>query len=289
MDRPAHPIQGSKKPPLPKPPTGGGTTDWAKVAQWYDALVGDEGSEYQREVVMPGALRLLDFEGRGLGGKSVLDVACGQGVFSRQLQGRGAVVTGIDAADELIAAAKERGSESAAHAGPEINYLLGDARELKGLDDAAFDLAVCLLAIQNIHPSGAVFKAVSRVLKPGGKFVVVMMHPAFRSPKSTHWGWIPDGEKGAAGGVQFRRVDKYLTPRKEPIVTHPGMKTGEYTWTFHQPIGEYINEARKAGMLIDAMEEWPSHKVSTSGPRAGAENTARKEIPMFMALRAVKM
>jgi hypothetical protein len=36
------------------------------------------------------------------------------------------------------------------------------------------------------------------------------------------------------------------------------------------------------------MEEWPSHKQSTSGPRAPAENTARKEIPMFLALRAVK-
>ena len=41
-------------------------------------------------------------------------------------------------------------------------------------------------------------------------------------------------------------------------------------------------------MLVDAMEEWPSHKVSTSGPRAPAENVARKEIPMFLALRAVK-
>jgi hypothetical protein len=37
------------------------------------------------------------------------------------------------------------------------------------------------------------------------------------------------------------------------------------------------------------MEEWPSHKTSTSGPRAAAENTARKEIPMFMAIRAVRV
>jgi hypothetical protein len=42
-------------------------------------------------------------------------------------------------------------------------------------------------------------------------------------------------------------------------------------------------------LLIDALEEWPSHKTSTSGPRAAAENTARKEIPMFLALRAVKI
>ena len=45
---------------------------------------------------------------------------------------------------------------------------------------------------------------------------------------------------------------------------------------------------RNAGLLIDALEEWPSHKTSTSGPRAAAENQARKEIPMFLALRARK-
>ena len=46
---------------------------------------------------------------------------------------------------------------------------------------------------------------------------------------------------------------------------------------------------RNAGLLVDAIEEWPSHKTSTSGPRAAAENAARKEIPMFMAIRAVKV
>jgi hypothetical protein len=40
--------------------------------------------------------------------------------------------------------------------------------------------------------------------------------------------------------------------------------------------------------LVDAMEEWPSHKQSTSGPRAAAENVARREIPMFLAIRALK-
>jgi hypothetical protein len=50
-----------------------------------------------------------------------------------------------------------------------------------------------------------------------------------------------------------------------------------------------VKALRNAGLLIDAMEEWPSHKTSTSGPRAAAENSARKEIPMFMAIRAVKV
>jgi hypothetical protein len=114
--------------------------------------------------------------------------------------------------------------------------------------------------------------------------VIVMMHPCFRGPKETHWGW-DDAKK-----VQYRRVDRYLLPRKSPIVANPGKKAeSEYTWTFHKPIEAYVKAMRQAGLLIDAMEEWPSHKVSTSGPRAAAENTARKEIPMFLAIRAIKV
>jgi hypothetical protein len=72
-------------------------------------------------------------------------------------------------------------------------------------------------------------------------------------------------------------------------VTRPGIDAGTYTWTFHKPIEAYVKALRNAGLLIDALEEWPSHKTSTSGPRAHAENVSRKEIPMFLAIRAVKV
>ncbi len=267
----------------PSKPAAKTPTDWSAAADWYDNLVGDEGSEYHREVVLPGTLKLLG----EVGGKRVLDVACGQGVLSRMLHGRGAIVSGVDAAEGLIAAARERNASLDTAVVPAPDFALADATSLAGVSEDTFELAACVLAIQNIHPLQPVFAEVAKRLKVGGAFVVVMMHPAFRSPKATFWGWEPSAE--GASGVQFRRVDKYLTPRKEPIVMHPGKKTGEYTWTFHRPIGDYVNAARKAGLLTDAMEEWPSHKVSDSGPRAPAENVSKKEIPMFLALRCVKV
>ena len=48
------------------------------------------------------------------------------------------------------------------------------------------------------------FKGVARALNSGGIFVIVMMHPHFRGPKETSWGW---DEKQK---TQFRRVDRYL-------------------------------------------------------------------------------
>jgi ubiquinone/menaquinone biosynthesis C-methylase UbiE len=247
-------------------------TDWGGVAQWYDQLVGDEGSEYQREVVLPGVIRLLAPNA----GESMLDIACGQGVLARMLLERGVKVTGVDASRELIATARQRSD-------PAITYQVGDARQLDLLPAEEFAAAACVLAIQNIHPIQGVFGGVARALKPGGRFVIAMMHPHFRGPKETSWGW---DEKNT---VQFRRVDRYLIPRKSPIVAHPGKSAGTYTWTFHKPLEHYIKAARQAGLLIDALEEWPSHKTSTSGPRAAAENRAREEIPLFLAMRALKI
>ena len=263
-----------------KPPAGprrkdGPRTDWGGVAEWYDRLVGDEGSEYHRQVVHPGVLRLLGARP----GESVLDVACGQGVLARLLHEKGAQVTGVDAAAELVRAARQRGPQW-------IRYHVADARELANLPfltPESFDAAACVLAIQNIQPIQPVFEGVHKLLRHGGRFVVVMMHPAFRSPKETRWGW--DEQEG----VQFRRVERYLLPRKSPIVTHPGKTPDVYTWTFHRPIGAYVKALRNSGLLVDALEEWESHKTSEPGPRAAAENQARKEIPMFLSLRAVKV
>jgi ubiquinone/menaquinone biosynthesis C-methylase UbiE len=247
-------------------------TDWGDVAEWYDQLVGEAGSEYHREVVIPGVLRLLALQP----GDRAIDIACGQGVLCRILHERGVEATGVDAARELIAAARQRGPDA-------IRYDVADARELAFLPPAHFTAAACVLAVQNIHPIQPMFDGVARLLRPAGRFVIVMMHPAFRGPKETSWGW------DEANRVQYRRVDRYLLPRKSPIVTHPGKSAGGYTWTFHKPLESYVKSLRNAGLLVDALEEWPSHKNSAPGPRAAAENTARKEIPPFLALRALKL
>ena len=264
--RPAGPSRPHEKSPSAPP------TAWSDAADWYDQLVGDAGSEYHQKVVLPGVMRLLAVQKND----AVLDVACGQGVLCRLLQSSGAEVTGIDAAEPLIRIARNRGPAA-------ICYHVSNALDLSFLPAAHYAAAACVLAIQNIHPIAPVFTAVQRVLKPGGRLVMVLNHPSFRGPKETSWGW--DEKRG----IQYRRVDRYLVPRKAPIVTNPGSAPGTYTWTFHKPLEAYVKALGAAGLLIDAIEEWPSHKTSEPGGRSAAENTARKEIPLFMAIRAVKV
>lgn len=252
--------------PKPRP-----NADWSQAADWYDQLVGDSGSEYHQAVVLPGVLRLLGLQP----GRRAIDVACGQGVLCRMLAARGIETTGIDASDAMIQAALARGPRT-------IRYQVADARKAGGFPADYFHAAACVLAIQNMNPPQPVFAGIARVLAPGGRLVVVMTHPCFRGAKESSWGW------DEARKIQYRRVDRYLLPRKTPIVTRPGKDIGQYTWTFHRPIEQYVKALARCGLLIDALEEWPSHKTSDSGPRAPAENAARKEIPLFLALRAVK-
>src|ERR1700709_128501 len=121
-----------RKPPAKSPLPKSARTDWGNVAGWYDQLVGESGSEYHREVVLPGVLRLLALQP----GDSAVDIACGQGVLCRILQDRDIRWTGIDAAAELIRAARERGPDP-------IRYFVGDARDPKFLPAESFAAAAC--------------------------------------------------------------------------------------------------------------------------------------------------
>lgn len=243
-----------------------------EVARWYDAAVGTRGGEYQREVIFPQVFRLLDLKK----GECLLDVACGQGAFCRTAEKLGLSVTGVDASSQLIQLARKR-------SGKRIRYLVGDARQLDTLTADSFDAAACILAIQNIDPVEPVFAGCSRLLRPGGQMVVVMNHPSFRIPRQSGWGW--DEERK----LQYRWVDRYLTPAKTPIQIHPGSDPSVIAWTFHRPLQDYVAAMVKHGLLITAVEEWSSHRASQQGPRARAENRARKEIPLFLALRAIKI
>ena len=54
-------------------------TSWGNVADWYDDLLESSQETYQSEVILPNLMRLV----KPATGLTVLDLACGQGYFSR--------------------------------------------------------------------------------------------------------------------------------------------------------------------------------------------------------------
>ncbi|KAF0133530.1 MAG: hypothetical protein FD145_1257 [Candidatus Saganbacteria bacterium] len=249
-------------------------TNWDNAAEWYNELVSDEGSDYQKNVIFPNAIRLLSIEKE----EKLIDIACGQGVFSRILAKSGAEVFGLDASFEMIKFAKERSKGI-----KNLKFFNGDARNLKQFNDNYFDVAVCVLALQNIDPIENVISSTSRILKDGGKFLLVINHPCFRVPKRSEWG-IDEKKK-----IQYRRIDKYLSSFNMPIKMHPGYDPSEITWTFHRPLSKYVELLGENKLAVIKLEEWISHRKSKPGKRKREEDMARNEIPLFLAVLAKKI
>ena len=245
-------------------------TSWGEVAQWYDGVVEGDDS-YQQKVIAPNLMRLLALKE----GERILDLACGQGFFARTIAETGAQVFGVDISKELVAVAKQKGTER-------IEYHVAPAHKLDFLKEQSVEKGICVLALQNMENYQEVLREVSRVLVDGGKFYLVLNHPAFRIPKESEWGY--DEEKG----VQYRRLDRYISEGREEIEMHPGKQSKEVTVSFHRPLQSYFKAFEKAGFAVTRMEEWMSHRKSDSGPRAKAENRARGEFPLFACFELVK-
>jgi ubiquinone/menaquinone biosynthesis C-methylase UbiE len=247
-------------------------TSWEKVASWYDAHLEEDADTYQAKVILPNLTRMLELSGK----ERLLDIACGQGFFTRSFAKAAKHIEGCDLSASLIAYAKAHSAD--------IPFTVCDAAKLSFAKDASFDVAYCVLALQNVEKADLAVKEAARVLAKGGRFVFVLNHPAFRIPKSSSWGF------DAKENVQYRRVDRYLTPSKEKIDMTPGKRSDkEYTVSFHRSLQDYMKLLRAAGLAAVRMEEWISHKKSGAGPRRKAEDIARKEFPLFLAVEAKKL
>lgn len=250
-------------------------TSWGPVAEWYDDLLeGGEGT-YQKEVILPNLLRLVELQKD----KNVLDIACGQGFFSRAFAEKGAKVTGVDISPELITYAQQ-------HSSKDISYFVNSAEVLTDIKDASFDGSVIVLALQNIEHIQTALQEAARTLKSQGSLHIVLNHPAFRIPGRSDWSWDEKTQ------TQFRRIDAYMSERTNSIDMTPGEKNltkKKYTVSFHRPLQVYFKALNKAGFTVSRLEEWISHKKSQKGPRGAEEDRIRKEIPMFLYIEAKKM
>lgn len=249
----------------------GTQTGWGNVATWYDGHLKDDDT-YHAKVVVPNLTRIVALKP----GESLLELGCGQGYVLENFLQYSNNLTGVDIGAELIDIAKKRNAK--------IDYLVASADDASILKGKTYDAIIIVLALQNMKNLSAVVENLSRLLKKGGRVVLVINHPAFRIPQ--HSDWLYDDKKG----VQSRKVDRYMSETEISIDMTPGKKTNkEMTVSFHRPLQVYSKAFAKQGFAITRIEEWISHKESQKGPRSEMENAARKEFPMFMCLEVRKI
>lgn len=240
--------------------------NWDSSERWYSSCVGEKGHYYHQAVVLPNALRLLGKTG------SLLDLGCGQGVLARHLDD--IEYCGIDNSKALIDAAKRMT--------PGKQFVVADAAGVIPIEKRDFDRACFILSLQNIENGEGAIDTAGRHLKRQGKLLIVLNHPCFRIPRQSDWG-IDDKAK-----LQYRRMNCYMSPLKIPIQTTPSKgEESEMTFSYHHPLSDYAKWLQKKKFAIAAMEEWCSDKKS-EGAKAKMEDRARREIPLFLAILAVK-
>jgi 2-polyprenyl-6-hydroxyphenyl methylase/3-demethylubiquinone-9 3-methyltransferase len=140
---------------------------------------------------------------RPLGGKRALDVGCGAGLLAEPLVRLGAVVTGLDAAPENIAAAQ-------AHAQGQHLAIDYRATPVEEMADTGYDLVTSMEVIEHVADPAAFIAALAAKLAPDG---LMILSTPNRTPLS-RLAMITIGE--SVGGIPKGTHDwhKFITPEE---------------------------------------------------------------------------
>ncbi|MCB2060766.1 MAG: bifunctional 2-polyprenyl-6-hydroxyphenol methylase/3-demethylubiquinol 3-O-methyltransferase UbiG [Novosphingobium sp.] len=152
-----------------------------------------------------------------LAGKRALDVGCGAGLLCEPLARLGAEVTGVDAAEENIAAAREH----AAGSNLAIDYHCGDVATL-GL--SGFDLVSSLEVVEHVADKQAFISALAAAMKPDG--LMVLSTPN-RTPQSRLL-MVGAAERLGAIPRGTHDWDDFVTPGElRDLLANAGLVMGE--------------------------------------------------------------
>ncbi|HEU5379195.1 MAG TPA: class I SAM-dependent methyltransferase [Ktedonobacteraceae bacterium] len=229
------------------------------IAAWYDNYL-KENPLYQ-EVVLPALFKLTG----DIQGQTICDLGCGQGWITRALARRGAQMTGVDLADQLLALADRHEAQEPLG----VKYLQGDVQSDDLLPGCVFDGCVCTWSLVDIPDLSATFSTMRRLLTPGGWLVFVITHPCFEAP---HAQWISMDGGGVARVVMGYFHEGFWTSEAGGVRSRVG--------AYHRTLSTYLNTLVAAGFVLEQMLE-----PAATGER-GRLVAGNLEVPSLLFIRA---
>jgi len=255
--------------------------DWEDLADWYDNKQGDKGDLWHRTIIDPTLLKVIG----NCRGKDVLDLGCGNGYLSRKLARAGAKITAVDRSLRMIANAKRHDQENIL----KIRYVRSEADRLKGVRGSGFDLVFANMSLMDIKNANGAIGEVSRVLRPGGRFVASMCHPCYDTMSNS--GWV--AEKSVYWpAVVYRKVRAYRTPFMERSPWNLGEGRRRYTKSYHRPLNWYARALYSHGLAITALEEpEPTQEFFEEEQKKPGDLDGRgfREVPLHLVIEAIKL
>jgi SAM-dependent methyltransferase len=189
----------------------------------------------------------------GPGHGRCLDLGCGTGRAIPLLAAAGWAVTGVDVSNDQLAVAEQ-------HAGEFTEQLVcADAHQLPFESDS-FDAVLSILTHTDLDDPRAAFVEARRVLRPGGAFVYVGVHPCFGSPAVER----REGEP-ALLHPEYRRTG-WQTESRNSAETGIRSRVG----INHLPLAAFLNVLLDSGLHAQEFEE-----------------PGDLDPPLFLAVRAV--
>lgn len=185
-------------------------------------------------------------------GLRVLHVQCHLGMDSVTMARRGAQVTGVDFSPVSIAKARA----VADRCGARVDYLLADSTALPETLHGRFDLAYATVGILGwIADVDAWMRSVAGTLRPGGRLVLVDLHPLFQM-FATLEPLVADLPYAFDGPHVFDEDGSYADPDARLAATR--------SVNFAHSLGEIVTAAVAAGLRVDVLRE---HLDSDFDPR----------------------
>ncbi|KAI8631759.1 S-adenosyl-L-methionine-dependent methyltransferase [Xylariaceae sp. FL1651] len=221
---------------------GDNITAWDNIATYWDQTLGT-GNDMYRECLLPTLQELANPQA----GELALDLGTGSGLIGALLATSGAHVTAVDGFKSMLEAAETRVKEGGLGiAFKVVNLARGDSLEAFVERHSTFDLITFSMTLKELPDLEPLARAVSKLLAPGGRVVIVNLHPVFSKPAGHRVMKVLENDgTGKQKPHRHIKVSRYLDikpVKSEAIRGQP------------HPLS-ILDPFFRAGLVMDAMRE----------------------------------
>lgn len=217
-------------------------------------------------------------------GLDLLHMQCHFGLDTLSFARMGARVTGLDFSPAAIGRARQLATET----GFDATFVESDSQHLPPDLEDRFDLVFASYGVLCwIADVGAWMRSAHSALRPGGRLVLVDLHPLLQMIESVD-PWVLDFPYLGAQPLRFEESGSYAVPDAET--------TANVSIEYAHGIGEVATAAAAAGLHIDVLTEWLDESFDARGGVLAREDDGRYRLrpggghamPVTYCLRASK-
>ena len=212
-----------------------GNARYDQIAQWYETEFltnqrrGQDHNEFADHIGVDQAI--VELLGRGSG--TCLEVGCGTGIYADRIGSLGRVPIGVDISAGMLSYAQAR-----------LPVAQGDGGQLP-FGTATVDAVIGIMIHSDMPDFAATLAEISRVLRPGGTFLHVGVHPCFI-------GHFADRTDNDAIVIRPGYLETSWVDGSGPDAGQTGQngQVRDKVGAAHYPLSALLNDIAQAGFTI---------------------------------------